>query len=472
MRSLGRRRAGLLLLCVATTGPRLRGQDPGPPQPLGVAEAIAYADAHYPAIAASLAHVDATRAGVDVAHAAYLPRLDSLWQSNRATFNNLAGQILPQSVFPSLSGPVAASASADSVWGTTAGALLTWEPLDLGLRHADMTRAERAVDAARAEALLTRLDVEHVVAAAFLEAVAADQVVIAAQADLDRRGVLATSVHALVTNELRPGADGSRADAERANAEVRLLRAQQARDLARVDLARALGSTAATLTPAGDVVLQLPSSADAPPADPDAHPLARVREAALEASHADEDAIARTDRPRLYLESSVFGRGSGIDPTGTVGRGWRGLGFDRANWAAGFQIVLPNVFDLSTKHARQAAAAATSREATARRDETRLAVSASQEAAAVRIRTAQAIAASTPTALAAARLGEAQARARYDAGLAPLVEVADAEGLLAQAEVQDRLARLEVWRALLDAAVARGDLSTFVALVRRQPHGS
>ena len=69
--------------------------------------------------------------------------------------------------------------------------------------------------------------------------------------------------------------------------------------------------------------------------------------------------------------------------------------------------------------------------------------------------------------LAAARQTETQARARYDAGLASIVEVADAQSLLAQAEVQDQLARVDIWRALLAAAVATGDLGSFVELVRQ-----
>lgn len=461
-------RTRLLLLCAAMAGRVVSAaQNAAPPQPLSLADALVYADAHYPAIAASLARVDASQAGMSVAQSAYLPRLDSVWQSNRGTANNLAGQTLPQGVLPALSGPVLASPSGDSVWGTVAGALITWEPFDLGLRHAEVRQAERAVGAARAEATVTRLEVEQAVASAYLEAVAAEQIVTAAQADVGRRTVLATVVHTLVTNELRPGADGSRADAERAAAQVRLLRAEQSRDLARVDLGRALGLTNVTLSLASAAVLQLPASTAVAAADPTGHPRTRAQAAALDEARAEEDALARTDRPRVYLQSSVFARGSGFDPSGAVEGGWRGLGFDRANWAAGFQIVLPNIFDLSAKHARQVAAAATSRAAAARVDEVRLAVSADQQAASIHVRTAQAIAANTPTELASAQLGEQQARARYDAGLATLVEVADAQNLLAQADAEDQLARLDVWRALLDSAVARGDLVAFTALIRQ-----
>ena len=90
-----------------------------------------------------------------------------------------------------------------------------------------------------------------------------------------------------------------------------------------------------------------------------------------------------------------------------------------------------------------------------------------QQTAAAIVQAARAIAANTPIQLAAAQQSEMQARARYDAGLATIVEVADAQSLLAQAEVQDQLARVDVWRALLGAAMAQGDLSPFLNLLRQ-----
>jgi len=89
-----------------------------PPQTLTLDQAMQYAVDHYPTVRAALEQVNASMAGVDIARSAYLPRLDSLWQSNRATANNILGQVLPQSVIPSLSGPVLPSASAESVWGS------------------------------------------------------------------------------------------------------------------------------------------------------------------------------------------------------------------------------------------------------------------------------------------------------------------------------------------------------------------
>ena len=79
---------------------------------------------------------------------------------------------------------------------------------------------------------------------------------------------------------------------------------------------------------------------------------------------------------------------------------------------------------------------------------------------------ARAIAQNTPIQLAAAQQSEAQARARYDAGLAGIVEVAEAQNLLAGAEYQNGVARVDVWRSLLARAIAQGTLVPFLELLR------
>src|SRR5262252_8937584 len=214
----------------------------GAAESLTLEQAIQYAADHYPTVRAALEQVNASAASIDVARSAYLPRLDALWQSNRATANNIFGQVLPQSVIPAMSGPVLPSASSQSVWGSATGALFSWEPFDFGLRHATVVSAEAALTQARAGETLTRLDVQSAVAVAFLAVVAAQQAVTAAQADVDRRSVLLQSVQVLVTNQLRPGADQSRAEAERAAAQTRLIQAQQTLTVTEVLLTRVLGA--------------------------------------------------------------------------------------------------------------------------------------------------------------------------------------------------------------------------------------
>jgi len=77
------------------------------------------------------------------------------------------------------------------------------------------------------------------------------------------------------------------------------------------------------------------------------------------------------------------------------------------------------------------------------------------------------IAVNTPVQVAAARASTQQATARYQAGLGNIDEVAEAQRLLTQAEINDVLARLSVWRGLLGIASAAGDIQPFVSEASR-----
>jgi outer membrane protein TolC len=435
------------------------------PQIFTLQDALKYAVDHYPTVTAALEQVNASTAGVNVARAAYLPRLDGVVQMNRATVNNVTGLLLPQSVLPGISGPPLPLASSQTAWGTAAGALFSWEPFDFGRRGAGVRGAEAAVTRARADESLTRLEVQSAVAAAFLAVVQAEQAVIAAEADVERRTVLARAARTLADNQLRPGAEASRADAERAAADTRAILARQVRVLAQTSLTRVLGVTGGPVGVSAAALLAPAPPASTPTSDASAHPLATARQASVEVARTEEDVLARTNRPRLFVQSALFARGSGANPDGTFEGGADGLWPDRANWAAGVQVVFPNLFEFSSLRARRAASAAATRAEDARYEEALLLVASQQQATSAVVAAARAVGANTPVQLAAARQSEAQASARYQAGLASIVEVADTQSLLAQAEYQDAVARVDVWRALLADAAAHGDLTPFVNLV-------
>ncbi len=457
----------LASVVVLTTTARAQvGGAQSAPTTLTLEQALQYALDHYPTVKAALEQVNASIANVSVAKAANLPRFDSVWQTNRATANNIFGQLLPQSVLPSISGPVLPSASGESVWGSAVGGLLSWEPVDFGLRSAMVSEAEASVVRARAEEGLTRLAVQNAVGGAFLAVVSAQQALAAADGDVQRREVLARAAHTLVDNQLRPGAEASRADAELAAARTRAIQARAAVTLGHTTLARMLGIADGQVGVNTTSLLgnNVPTGSPAVPASP--HPLVQSEQAAVDLARARELVLTKTDRPRLYLQSSVSARGSGAHVDGSFDGGADGLGFDRANWAAGVQVVFPNLFDFSTLRSRRAAAGALTRAESARYDEAVLTVTSQQRAADAMVDAARAIAQNTPIQLAAAQQSEAQARARYDAGLAGIVEVAEAQNLLVGAEYQDAAARVDVWRALLAKAMAQGDLASFVDLLR------
>ena len=437
------------------------------PQPLKLGAAVDLALSNYPSVRASRAQTAAAEAGVDVARTAYLPRVDMLWQQNLATRNNVFGLLFPQSVVPPISGPQLDRESLRGAAGSAGGLLLSWEPFDFGLRRANVELARASRKQAGAGVEVTRLDVAFTAADAFLGVIANEQIVRAAQANVERMEVFARAVRALVDNELRAGVDVSRANAELAAARNQLIQAQQDAEISQVSFAEAIGQAGATVTIDAGPLLTLPSPPSSETPDFAVHPLARAQAALLETAQARESALDRSYFPRFNFQSAVFGRGTGarIDGSFNNSKGWYpGTG----NWAVGVTITFP-AFDIFGLRARRRVEDYNAQAEQARYDQTIQTLKTQDAKARALIEAALSRAENTPIQLKAAQETELRARVRYENGLANVTEVAEAQRLLAQAEADDAVARLAVWRALLIAARAQGDLQPFLDQLAKTP---
>lgn len=438
------------------------------PKVMNLEDAVDYALQHYPAVRASLEQASAARAGVALARTNYLPRADMLWQGNQATRNNIFGLLFPNPVISPISGPVLSSASNDSVWGSAAGLLFTWEAFDFGRRRATVNAARAGQNLANSVVSVTRLDVAVAVTNAFFTLAAAQQKVTAAKANLERRQVFANSVHVLMTNELRPGADASRADAELALARTQSIQAEQAQAVSRAVLAELLviPDDAVNIDPG--LVLGTPPDSGPVPSPVASHPIATAEQARVDVIREQEHILDRSYYPRLYLQSTIYGRGTGANTDGTLQTGLNGL--ERSNWGAGLTVIFP-AFDIFSIRAQKQVAAANERAERARYDQTLDDLTGRLRQAQVTLEAARRVAENTPTELRAARDAEMQSRARYQAGLASIVEVAEVQALLVQAEIDDSLARLAVWNDLASVAAAQGDLQPFLQFLRQKTQG-
>lgn len=429
--------------------------------PLTLQQAIAQALDRYPAVRAAAEQASAADAALALARTAYLPRADLLWQANHGTRNNITSILLPQSVISNITGPVLPE-SAASAWNSVAGALVAWEPIDFGSRAATVRAADASRTAATAAVALTRLQVGAATADAFLAVIAADEAVRSARAGVERARVLFDVVDARARAGLRPGADAARARAEVAVAESAQARAEQSAAVARAELARWVGTTPEQIDIVSAAYLQPPPAGPPGPAL-ESHPLVQAQAARLTSAEATAEASARAYAPRLFVEGTTYARGSGFQPDGTAG-GLNGFDLTARNWAAGVNVTFP-LFDLAADRARHAGDVARQREAAARYEQARQDLTGDRLKAQAALDAARRVASLTPTALDAARTAEQQARARYDAGLGTLAEVAETERLLTDADAGNAVAILEVWRAQLAAAAAAGDLTAVLNAV-------
>jgi len=322
---------------------------------------------NYPAVRASLERVSAAQAGVGLARTSYLPRADMLWQTNRATDNNITGLLLPQSVIAPITGAVTLSPSNRSAWGSAAGLLFSWEPFDFGYRGAKVDAARAVRNQATAEASVTRLDVAVATVNAYLTVLAAEQTVQAARADVERRETFNKAVRVLVDNQLRAGADASRADAELARAKVNLARAQQQEQVSRAVLADILGMPDTSVEVRASSLLGPPPNASSQ-TTPSRTIHCQGRTRARGRGSFAVRILERAYYPKFYFQSAVFGREAASLRRATS---WwdKRVRPGRSNWATGVTVTFP-VFDIFTIRSRKAVEAANERAEAARYDQT------------------------------------------------------------------------------------------------------
>jgi outer membrane protein len=450
------RTRGAFFLAAALAAPALAAAQQ--PTRLTLAAAVDLALRNHPAVRQARAGAAAASGEVAVARTAYLPRLDMLWQANRATRNNIFGLLLPQAVIPPVSGPVLASKALDGVWSSAGGLLFSWEAMDFGRRSAAVAVARAESGQADAQRLATELEIASTAADAVLSVLAADGALTAARANVERLSVFADSVRVLVENQLRAGAERSRAEAELAAARTRVVEAERNVALARIALAEAIGTPGARIEVDGGALSQPP-----PPMtlafDAASHPLVVAANAQVEVVRARDRVLDATYLPRVDLQGALSGRAVSQQIDGRANGS--GLALNVPNWALGVSVTFPSL-EIFRTQARRRVEAERMQEAAARYERTVQALQSNEARARAVTTAASQIAANMPQQLQAARDTNSQARARYDAGLATVVEVAEAQRLLAAAEAENAVASLAVWRAMLAEALLAGDVQSFL----------
>lgn len=443
---------------------------PSPVSLLSMQQAVDFALAHHPSLAAGGAIEDLRAAQTAQVRLAMLPRVDLSAQLVRATGNVVVGAVWPQPGMPAVTGPPmparfdgGAFASAVSLGGA-------WDLTGLAQRMAQVDAALATQAQAQAATEARRLEVAYGAADAYLQVWAAQAIARSTAASVERARMLTAIVESYQRADLRPGADLSRARAELALSETQHAHAEERHAISRALLAQAVGAAGADLHLAPPPLKETRESQDrsqetetrAP-----SHPVVREADHAAQAAAAQVRATRLQYLPRVDLVAALWSRGSGLGPTETAA----GLVPDTPNWGAGLFASWSPIEAFSVRQ-RVQAARAQQQLAQAQSDEALQAVRTQLAVAQASLRAAFAVLQHAPIALAAAKLGEQQAIARYKAGLARLLEVSDAQRLLAQAEAEEALAQVGVLRAQLLVCRALGDLAPCLQRLRAGAGGS
>jgi outer membrane protein TolC len=427
-------------------------------QPLTLKEAVNYALAHHPSLKAELGTEEAAAANLDIARSQYIPRGYVGLQENRGTGNVVPGTHFNMVGIPPISGPPRDRVLDSGVWGSTAGISLSYDIAHLTQEMAlvDASLADRR--GAQADVDAQALSVAFGAADAFAAAVQSERGLEAARAALKRAQVFESTVQALVRSGLRPGADAARAAAETAAADRNLIKSEEIKGLSEAQLAEALGA-------AGQSIQILPGrlAARVPPEEASTvsisvhNPSIIAAEQSVHAAQDREHAARLEYIPRVEIATALFGRANGLFPGGANLGFAQGLVPDTPNWAAGIVVTIP-ILEYQEIRARADLARADEKVALARRSGIVQRIQTQVDSARTILKAAFQAAKEAQVELESSHAAVDQAEARYRAGLYGIDPVAEALRLLAQAEADDAVDRVDVWRAKLLLARAVGDM--------------
>jgi outer membrane protein TolC len=435
---------------------------PTPTRTVRLEEALRVARERRPSLAEARARIAAARAEADVPRAQWKPRLGASAQALAATENNTTASYVGdrEVAVPRIgSGKfVTTSPTMKPYASTFVGLGLAQELFDFGRIAAEAAAADALVEIEAGRADAERLAVDLAVREAFYAVRAGHAVVAAATSAVTRATAHRDLAAAGVASGLRPPIERTRAEADLARFELGRVRAEGALVAAEGALAAAMGADELEIDAAeGDTEpLDAPSLARALELAGTRDPVVRAALARLAAQRARTKAVGAADRPELALTAALTAlAGGGPSSSGDAASFGGALPYV-PNWDAGLVLRVP-IYDGVTRARAEAARRREDVElagvAAAKRDG-----AAAVERAFVTLETARAAMPALERVRDAAAANAAQAEARFSAGLGTGVELADAEALRTQAEIDVAVGRFEVARAraALGRAIGEG----------------
>lgn len=454
----------MLLLGVPATSAGQAAAPPLVPEAPGytLAAAQSYALAHQPRLALSEAELEARRADARVPAARWLPRVGVTAQLVGGTNNNSAANWLGSGgavEFPRIAGTGFLQQPSAINWtpyaNTALGVSLEQRVWDFGRTAAEQAVLDARVAQAQSTESARRMDTVLSVREAWFGVLSARSVLRSAEEALARTQGHRDLAQAWVAQGLRPRVELERAEADVARYTLGRYRAAQSLRAARAALAAVLGSEAPELDAVGDasepapavqgetgeaLVEQLLSDLEA--RDPQ---LAALR-SEVQARRAETRLLAAELLPELRIVATVMGSAGGAPADGhTEGAFGAGVLPWIPNYFVGLVFSWRIVDGVATARHRGAATreAVASAELRVAREERRRAVEQSW----LEVRSAREALPVLAQVTQAAQAHYAQVEGRFRQGLATSIELADAEVLRTQAELQQSLGRYELARA-------------------------
>jgi outer membrane protein TolC len=440
-------------------------------QVLTLKQAVQTAMTNYGTIRAKANYVKASQANVRETKREYLPDINFAAQQDYGTINSNYGPLAAYKVpGVSSSGPALGSQNWNAAFGALYLTNVNWDFFQFG-RAKEKTRvAQTVLGRDQADLDQERFQQSVKVSAAYLNLLAAQQLVISQHKNLDRAISFQTVVTARAKSGLNPGVDSSLANAEVSNARIALTNAiefqqEQANQLAQLMQVPAPDSNNFSLDSL--FISRIPNALGTAPAQAfEQHPLLRYFRERISVSDEQAKYLKTFNYPTFSLFGAFQDRGSGFSSGYAANQNaytsdyLKGVSLGVANYVVGVGVS----WNLTTPiriHQQVAAQRWTSEGLNEEYGLISQQLKAQLVLSETRIRNAVDNYREAPIQVKAASDAYLQKTVLYKNGLATIVDVTTAALVLNQAETQRDIAFNNVWQALLFKAASSGDFNLF-----------
>lgn len=401
--------------------PRSAADAPADGTTLRLEQALALALSRHPRLVAVRHQASAAEAQVGVAKSRYYPQVNVWMQYLRGTENGNLAVFHSVPGVPRIGGSRRDNVSAFDTFNNYGAALTVHQLLhDFGRTQGEVAAQKALVEAAKMNERLVEQEVAFGVARAYYDVLAGRETTRVADEALTRAQRVLELAAAGQDAGLRQPSEKARAEADVATAEVAMIEAMAALDVARARFANALGLTDGSFEPAGEEAAE-PSEL----AEPAAIALALQNRAELRALELQKRALGERMRS---VKAGHYPRVEAIGVVQSRGQFLGGESFDYAdhNWSAGVVVHVP-VFQGFLLTEQEHAIQAQVQGLESAREAVRQAVVLEVKQALAQIRSADQAERAARKAVEAAQLALETSEGRYRSGLTTLLEMTDAQ---------------------------------------------
>lgn len=426
-------------------------------------DAVSLAEQNYHLLKAAKYEADGAYENVEVVKYSRLPSIESSYQAEIATANNLSGMFYPNAILP-ISGPPSSVNNYTAASGSAASILLNWQAVTFGERNAE-------IHVSAAEAKSKNLDWEQDifnhkinVISSYLDVLLSTDMIRIEKQNIQRVEVNLKESRTLVMNNIKAGVDTALFLSELSKAKVDLLNAQRQLQIQQWLLAQLIVIDAAPVPADTNFLNTLPLIILQNDTSFTKHPLIRYWQSQFDLSKSKEQLLKKSYLPKLNIWGTGFARGSGFENVQSI-KTWRGLAFSRYNYGAGLQLSFPIMKYGEVKKQLQQQNLLT-KASEERILQNKQILTTQQRLANTAFNSGIAVARETKLQLASAQYAFKAMQIRYNTGLVNFSDLIQTQYNLLKAELDLKKAFWDAWKALLLEAAVNGNENIFLNQIK------